>query len=118
MSLTLTLSCAGGCENETSLFLRDLQRLIESFEGQAVIEEGVGWKDVDRHLCSMVDAHLFIQGAGGFSYLAERVRARRGEVTVTELVRYPIVWLQADLELAHKLSGKAAKELPLHNRSV
>lgn len=99
----------GGCENETSVFLDQLQRLIEPF-AQMTIEEGVGWKDVDKHLCYMAGADLFIEGAGGFSYLAERVRERRGKLTVKELVRSPIVWLQADLEHEQKLRKKAVKE--------
>jgi len=43
------------------------------------IEEGVGWGDADRHFCAMVNARVFIQGSGGFSYLAERVRALRSQ---------------------------------------
>jgi hypothetical protein len=100
---------SGGCENETLSFLDNLKTFVRPLQNEGysiTIEEGVGWKDADRHLCSMVESHLFIQGAGGFSYLAERVRTRRGEVTVKELVRYPIIWLQAELELAHQESKK------------
>ncbi len=72
------------------------------FSNIKILQEGIGWRDADRHFCAMANAKVFIQGAGGFSYLAERVRSRRGWNTVSTLVRVPIIWLDANLELLAK----------------
>jgi hypothetical protein len=94
-----------------------------------VLDEGAGWRAADRHLCAMVNARALVQGSGGFSYLAERVRARRSQraaaahdaggggeggggarwPTWQALVRTPIVWLDARQELAKRQADDAAK---------
>jgi len=45
-----------------------------------VFEEGsqVGWEETDTQFCAMAHAKVLVQGPGGFSYLAERVRTLRG----------------------------------------
>ena len=51
-----------------------------------------------------------MQGSGGFSYLANRIRARRNLPTVQSLVRAPIVWLDANLELKKKEKEDEARK--------
>ena len=81
---TVVYSAHGGCLNATSAYVTQLMELLgnnssssSSSGARCVLEEGVGWRAADKHLCAMVNARNFVQGSGGFSYLAERVRARR-----------------------------------------
>jgi len=103
---TIVYSSHGGCENETRAYVT---ATVAGLGGDVSLEEGVGWRDADRHLCAMANARLFVQGAGGFSYLAGRVRARRGLRTDDSLVRTPMVWLDARLELKKKEEDDLAK---------
>jgi len=146
-------SAHGGCLNATSAYVTELMELLggnsnssSSSGARCTLEEGVGWHTADKHFCAMVNARNFVQGSGGFSYLAERVRARRSRqhsdlnqassalfhvapqsntssVSTTNismeclenwptwqaLVRTPIVWLDADKELAKHQAEDAAK---------
>jgi hypothetical protein len=47
------------------------------YDPRVEIEEGSGWRDADRDLCLMIAADVFVQGQGGFSYLAAKIRSYR-----------------------------------------
>jgi hypothetical protein len=93
----------GGCSNQTHSYVEALDSAISDRSGAQErhqnstagchTEFGIGWHDADRHLCQMASAGVFVQGAGGYSYLAERVRARRGLPTIQALVKTPMTWL-------------------------
>ena len=74
------------------------------------MEEGTTWQDADRHFCAMVGASKFIQGNGGYSYLAERVRTWRGLETVGTLVTQSeyTTWLEAEKETAKEIEKEVA----------
>jgi len=72
-----------------------------------MIEDGDSWHETDRQLCAMTNARLFIMGAGGFSYLASRVRAHRNMTgrTLPDLVPKEdrATWLEASAESSGKI---------------
>ena len=117
-------SSHGGCEADTRAYVDRVKVVLSESSGSSSrhensemkfesvrvrLEEGVGWQDADRHFCAMVGARVFIQGAGGFSYLAERVRTLRGLSTVNSLVRVEIVWLDAAKEAKKHESDKGRR---------
>lgn len=84
----LLYSAHGGCEAETEALVANISLTFAKLTKNKQVcetEEGLGWQDADRHLCRMVTASLFIQGNGGYSRLAERVRIRRGLPTFRDL---------------------------------
>ena len=79
-----------------------------------VIEPGdATWSDVDRHLCAMANAKVFVQGSGGFSYLAERVRSLRGRFTLKSLVGQEskqTAWLEAERESSGQILAMVERD--------
>mmetsp|Transcript_29266 Transcript_29266/g.59870 ORF Transcript_29266/g.59870 Transcript_29266/m.59870 type:complete len:300 (-) Transcript_29266:280-1179(-) len=95
----------GGCFNQSQSYINALgeallflskRRRPLSQEPLCRMEVGVGWQDADRHFCNMVSSHVFMQGAGGFSYVAERLRGHRGMQSNQTLVETPMTWLSSE----------------------
>ena len=96
----------GGCVSQTDQYLKEIESRCSRQAGVRALaismERGKTWHDADRHFCAMISAPKFIQGNGGYSYLAERVRTFRGMETERELAKESeyTTWLEATKEAA------------------
>lgn len=93
----------GGCINETEAYISSIKAYYEANvqrdAAKFEIEPSIGWRGVDRHFCEMVHSSLFFAGAGGLSYIAERLRAFRGSKSIRTLIPYfatKLSWLETN----------------------
>jgi hypothetical protein len=104
---SLLFSAHSSCDPVTKLhYFRSLVMAPWYLNGTRpeIIEEDGSFESVDRHLCAMVEAAVFIQGSDSTSYLAERIRRLRKRSTVTELASSAhVAWLEAERENSLKI---------------
>jgi hypothetical protein len=114
-NIKLVYALHGGCNGQSMSYLANITQCLGSRENEGkatTMEQGQTSHDADRHFCAMINAAVFIEGNGGFSYLAERVRKWRGLQTVSNLrteSRYTS-WLDAEKESAKEQEKEEAKK--------
>jgi hypothetical protein len=98
--------------DQTNNLIANITSCLRNDCGSFAMEEGTTWQDADRHFCAMVGASKFIQGNGGYSYLAERVRTWRGLETVGTLVTQSeyTTWLEAEKETAKEIEKEVQRK--------